>query len=136
MVCTSGSSSISAAASQETPPFFCAAETARLTTWKRFFGASPFQLLKPTETPTTHRGPICAAARDAPAAEIAEADAAADRGDPRQGHAARVGHAQDAAHACAGDTCDGDLLLFEHLEHAHVGKASGKAAPERQPDAA
>ncbi len=47
--------------------------------------------------------------------------------------AARVKPADDSAHARAGDRIDRHAHLFEHLEHAHMGRAARASAGEHEP---
>lgn len=73
--------------------------------------------------------------REAPTGKIAKAHVAAGRDEPGERCAARIGRAQDAADAGAHNPGDGDVVLFENLEHAQMGESAGKAAAQRQRDA-
>src|SRR6266850_1191333 len=71
-----------------------------------------------------------AEARNAPTSDVAKAERAASSNDSLERRAARVGGAEDAAHAGSRDVGDRDLVLFEHLQNPEVRETARKASPE------
>ena len=76
-----------------------------------------------------------AEARNAPATDVAEFESAAGGNDAREGSAAGVGRAEDAANARSRDAGNRDAALLENLKNAEVSKTARKAAAESDPDA-
>src|SRR2546429_3069230 len=76
-----------------------------------------------------------AEARNAPSRDIAKLDVTASRQDLSERSAARVRRAQNAAHACARDMRNRNVILFEDLQDAKVREAARKTAAECNADA-
>src|ERR1700747_2114915 len=70
--------------------------------------------------------------RNAPARDIAKTDGAAGGDNPCQGCAAGVSGSEHAANAGACDVRDGDVILFEDLQHSEMCEATRESAPERE----
>jgi len=73
--------------------------------------------------------------RDAPTRDITKLKVAARGKDFRQGRAASVGCAENAANACARYMSDGNVILFENLQDAEMRKATRESSAESEPDA-
>ena len=71
-----------------------------------------------------------AEARNAPTGDVAKAERAARCNDSLERRAARVGGAEDAAHASSRDMRDRDLVLFEHLQNPEMRETARKASAE------
>lgn len=76
-----------------------------------------------------------AEARNAPAADVAKFESAASSDDARQGSAAGVGRAENAADARARDARNRYAILLENLKNAEMREPARKAAAESDPDA-
>ena len=75
-----------------------------------------------------------AKARNAPSANVAEFESAAGGDNPRQGSAASVGRAENAANARASDAGNRYAILLENLKNAEMRESAGKAAAESDPN--
>lgn len=67
-----------------------------------------------------------------PARDVAKFKGAAGSHDLCQRRAARVGGAENAAHAGAGNVRDGDVIFFKDLEHAKMREAASKSSTKRK----
>ena len=76
-----------------------------------------------------------AEARNPPARDVAKFDVAASRQDFSERSAARVRRAQNAAHACARNMRNRNVILFEYLQDAKVRETARKTTAKRDADA-
>lgn len=72
--------------------------------------------------------------RNAPSSNVAKAQRAASSNDAAERSATGIGGPENAAHACPCDVRDGNLILFENLQHSQVSKSTGETAAESQTD--
>src|SRR6266478_5051408 len=70
--------------------------------------------------------------RNAPARNVAQTQGAASGYDARQRRAAGIRRAQNAANTRSRDAGNGNVILFQHLQHSQVRKAPRKAASQRK----
>jgi hypothetical protein len=66
--------------------------------------------------------------RNAPPGDVAETKRAASSNDAREGRAAGIGRAENAAHARAGDIRNWNAILLENLQDAEVGESTSESA--------
>jgi hypothetical protein len=66
--------------------------------------------------------------RNAPPGDVAETKRAASSNDTREGRAAGIGRAENAAHARAGDIRNWNAILLKNLQDAEVGESTSESA--------
>ena len=69
---------------------------------------------------------------NAPPGDVTKTDRTAGGDDARERRAAGISRAENAAHACARDIRDRDVILFEDLQDAEMGKAARKSAAQSE----
>ena len=73
--------------------------------------------------------------RNTPARNVAKTKGPASSNDARQGRAAGVGRAKNAAHASSGNARNRDVVPFEHLQNPQVRETAREASAQGQANA-